>query len=260
MMPGRVHKLKFARFNLIAGQKSCVFLEFTSRSQQSIAVNLSDVIIRRAWPKIPMFKRGGIMNVSITKITPTDTEVTVDWVSDTTVLNTAQFMVATSLQNLQAGTYVTVGDDSGNCPGNSFQASAPSATPYLNPGTLYYLQAVCDGTTSQSTTFSTLPDGATLGQPQSNPWIIKTGGQSTISVVVTKSGKPVANVPVTFTIPADAGSLNGQAAGTPVTVNTSGTGSAQVALTAGTKVGIFFTLASAAPYCTDVLHVPIVIY
>lgn len=199
-------------------------------------------------------------NVSITKITPTDTEVTVDWQSDTLVQNTAQFMVATSLQNLQAGTYVTVGDDSSNAPGMVFQTTAPSAAPYLTPGTLYYLQAVCDGTTSQPTTFSTLPDGAILCQPRSNPWIIKTGGQSTVSAVVTKGGKPVANVPVTFTLPADAGSLNGQAAGTPVTVNTDSTGTAKASLTAGTKVGIFFTLAAAAPYCVDVLHIPIVIY
>lgn len=198
--------------------------------------------------------------VSITKITPADTTVTVDWQSDTTVINSAQFMIATSQANLQAGTYVAVGDDSGNCPSMTFQATSPSGTPYLTPGTQYFIQAVCDGTTSQPSSFSTVADNDSLTQPKCDPWLIKMGANSTVSVVVMNGSTPAGNIPVTFTAPGDAGSLNGKPAGTPVTVNSDNSGKAQVTLTAGKKFGIFFILVSAAPKCSNVLHVPIVIY
>ncbi len=198
--------------------------------------------------------------VSITKITPADTTVTVEWQSDTTVANSAQFMIATSQANLQAGTYVAVGDDSSNCPSMTFQASSPSGAPYLTPGSQYFIQAVCDGTTSQPSSFSTVADNDSLTQPNCNPWLVKFGANSTVSVVVLNGSKGVGNVPVTFTAPGDAGSLNGQHAGTPVTVNSDNSGKAQVTLTAGKKLGIFFILISGAPKCPNVLHVPIVIY
>ena len=58
--------------------------------------------------------------VSITEIEASDVDVTVTWEAEFNVQNTAQFYVATSLQNLQNGVYVGTGDDSGNCPGTIF--------------------------------------------------------------------------------------------------------------------------------------------
>jgi hypothetical protein len=193
--------------------------------------------------------------VTITEIEATDVDVTVTWESDTIVQNTAQFYAATSLANLQAGIYVATGDDSSNCPGNMFETTAPSAAPYLTAGTQYFVMAMADGINGMPTSFTTLPAGEHLGKLQSTPHVVVPGATSTLSAVVRDKGKAVANVPVTFTAPAAAGSINGQPAGSPVQVNTSATGAVQVTLTAGTQKGLYLVELSAQPFCAETKHV-----
>jgi hypothetical protein len=197
--------------------------------------------------------------VSITEIEASDVDVTVTWEAEFNVQNTAQFYVATSLQNLQNGVYVGTGDDSGNCPGTIFEATIPSAAPYLAAGTQYFVMAACDGTNSATSSFTTLPAGEHLGRLQSTPHIVLPGKNSILSAMVRDKGKAVPNVPVTFTGPAAVGTINGQPAGVPFQMNSDSTGSVKVTLTAGTQKGRYLIEVSAQPYCAETKHMRVVV-
>jgi hypothetical protein len=193
--------------------------------------------------------------VTINQVDPTDTDVMVNWKMDAEAISSAKFYVATSMANLTAGTYVATGDDSGNCPSGSFQTAAPTAAPYLNPGTQYFCMAECDGNMSEATSFTTLPHGVFLHNPMAKPRLLRKGKASTLSVTLQKNGQPVPNVPVSFTPPTAAGSVAGQPAGIPGVVNSGTNGMASIAFTAGSKPGVYLVHVSAAPFSVQTAQI-----
>jgi hypothetical protein len=198
-------------------------------------------------------------NVTITSIQQTDTSVMIDWSTDTLAQNSANIYVATNLQNLQAGVYVATGNDNGNLPDMEFQTTVPIAAPYLQSGTAYVCMASCDGTNSQPSSFTTLPDGVYLRNPNAQPRKVAMGSVSTLNVEVRKKGQPEANIPVTFTCPAAAGQLGNPVQGTTITVNTDATGKASTQFTAGTTKGRFQITLTAAPYAANTTHMLVVV-
>jgi hypothetical protein len=189
----------------------------------------------------------------------TDTSVMIDWSTDTLALNNTSVCVATSLQNLQAGVYVASGNDNQNIPDTDFQATIPIVAPFLQANTTYVCMAACDGTNSQPSSFTTLPDGVYLRNPHAKPRKVAIGGVSTLMVEVRKKGKPEANIPVTFTCPAAAGQLGNPVEGTSVTVNTDANGHAATPFTAGNTKGRFQVTVTAAPYAANTTHVLVVV-
>jgi hypothetical protein len=198
-------------------------------------------------------------NVTITRIEQTDTSVMIDWTTDTLALNNTNVYVATNLQNLQAGVYVATGNDNGNLPDTDFQATIPIAAPMLQSGTPYVCMASCDGTNSQPSNFTTLPDGVYLRNPHAQPRKVAIGGVSTLMVEVRKKGKPEANIPVTFTCPAGAGQLGNPVQGTVMVVNTDANGQAATPFMAGNTKGRFQVTVTAAPYAANTTHVLVVV-
>jgi hypothetical protein len=198
-------------------------------------------------------------NVTITRITQTDTDVMIDWITDTLAQNSANVYVATTLQNLQAGVYVATGNDNGNLPDTEFQTTIPLSAPMLQSGTAYVCMAACDGTNSQPSNFSTLPDGVYLRNPNAQPRKVAMGGISTLNVEVRKKGKPEANIPVTFTCPVAAGQLGNPVQGTTIVVNTDATGKASTQFTAGSTKGRFHVTLTAAPYAANTTQMLVVV-
>jgi hypothetical protein len=201
--------------------------------------------------------QGGIImpvtNVTIDSVQPTDTDVTVQWESDQMAFSQAVVYVAATEAGLNDPTQRMTGV--GQTPDTEFKATVPAdGVTFLNSGAPYFVCGVCDGVTSPAQSFTTLPEGVHLHDPNAAPMRIQPGGTTLLSVVVKKHKQGVANIPVTFTAPADAGQVGpvgGSPSGSSVQVNSDSNGLAQATLTAGSATGVYKVVASSPGYATN---------